>query len=147
MDIYEKLIELRDAERFGNLIGMKHVKVVRGYAEAELPVRPEFINLQGTIHGGVLLTLADVTGGTAACSYGKIVATVDNSYHFLRAKKDIKKLIAKATTIKAGRTIIVNDVKVLDQDGTLLGEGIFSYLPLDLPLEIFEPAATAEHSS
>ena len=144
MTLYEKLTELRDSEGFGAMIGMKHTKVERGYAEAELPVRPEFINLQGTMHGGVLLTLADVTGGTAACSFGNIVATIDNNYHFLRAGKNVTKLVAKARTIKAGRTVIVNDVQVLDQDGTLLGEGLFSYMPLDLPVETFKPAVVSD---
>ena len=134
-DFYQYLMKLRDAEYFGSMIGLHNTNAGRGFAEAELPIRPEFINLQGTIHGGIFLTLADVTGGTAACSYGKIVATVDNSYHFLRAGKDVKLLRAKARTIKAGKRIMVFDVTVSDQDGTLLGEGMFSYMALEQPIE------------
>ena len=82
------------------MLGLKHLEVREGYALTQLDVRPEFINLQGTIHGGVLLTLADVTGGTSACSYGNIVATVDNSYHFLKAGKDIKVLVDSLTLLQ-----------------------------------------------
>ena len=134
MTDFERLKALRDSEHFGAMIGLRHTRVEEGLAEAELPVRPEFINLQGTLHGGVLLTLADVTGGTAACSYGHIVATVDNSYHFLHAGKKVEKLVSRGQVIKAGRKIIVIEVTVSDQDGNLLGEGIFSYMPLDIPV-------------
>jgi acyl-CoA thioesterase len=138
---YEQLKQLRDSEGFGSMVGLRHTKVAEGTAEAEIPIRPEYINLQGTVHGGVLLTLADVTGGTAACSYGHIVATVDNSYHFLRAGKDVTLLKAKANVIKAGRKIMVFDVSVCDQDEILLGEGLFSYMPLDI-----EPDFSKLHS-
>ncbi len=134
MTDYEKIGKIRDSELFGSMIGLKHTYVGKGAAETELPVRPEFINLQGTIHGGILLTLADVTGGTAACSYGKIVATVSSDYHFLRAGTQITKLTAKAEEIRAGKRIMVYDVSVRDQDGLLLGRGIFSYMPLDQPI-------------
>ena len=134
-DFYSYLMKLRDAEYFGSSIGLHHTACREGYAEAELAVRPEFINLQGTIHGGIFLTLADVRGGTAACSYGNIVATVDNSYHFLRAGKDVRVLKAKARTIKAGRRLMVFDVTVSDQNGLLLGEGIFSYMALEQKIE------------
>ncbi|MDO4961544.1 MAG: PaaI family thioesterase [Eubacteriales bacterium] len=140
---FEYLKMLRDGELFGAQLGLKHTLVEEGHACTELVIKPEFINLQGTIHGGILLTLADVTGGTAACSYGKIVATVDNSYHFLRASKTTTRLTAEASTIKAGRRIIVVDVKVRDQDGELMGEGIFSYMPLDIEVK----QANEQHES
>ena len=131
---YNKLKQLRDGEYFGNMLGLKHIVVREGYASTELKVKREFINLQNTIHGGILLTLADVTGGTAACSYGNIVATVDNSYHFLRAREDIRMLRAEAKVIRAGRRLIVTEVLVSDEAGTLLGQGIFTYMPLDMPI-------------
>ncbi len=137
---YENLKRLRDSEGFGALLGMHHTRLSEGYAEAEIPIRPEFINLQGTVHGGVLLTLADVTGGTAACSFGSLVGTVDNNYHFLRAGRDVTKIIAKARAIKAGRKIMVFDVTVEDQNGKLLGEGLFSYMPLGIDIS-FEKAS------
>lgn len=133
---YEHLKKLRDSEGFGAMIGLHTTFLSEGVAVTEIDIRPEYINLQGTVHGGILLTLADVTGGTAACTYGNIVATVDNSYHFLRAGKDVTKLTARAEVIKAGRKIMVFDVKVTDQNGKLLGEGIFSYMPLDIEIKV-----------
>ena len=141
MEMLEYLKQIRNGEGFGAMIGLTHTRIEQGYAESELDMRPEYINLQGTVHGGVLLTAADVTGGTAACSYGRIVATVDNSYHFLRAGKNVTKLITRASVIKAGRKIMVFNVTVEDQEGTLLGQGIFSYMPLDIPVMQAGPEA------
>ena len=126
---YDKIRDIRNEESFGKRLGIRYTKVAEGEADAELPMRDEFLNIHNTVHGGILLTLADVTGGTAACTHGSSVVTVDNSYHFLRAGAKVSLLKAHAREIKAGKKIMVYDVTVFDQDDRLLGEGIFTYMP------------------
>lgn len=133
---YEKIREIRNDESFGKRLGIRYTRVAEGEADAELPMREEFLNLHKTVHGGILLTLADVTGGTAACTHGSSVVTVDNSYHFLRAGADVSLLRAHAREIKAGRKLMVYDVSIFDQDDKLLGEGIFTYMPTGNPLYV-----------
>lgn len=125
----ERVREIRNNESFGKRLGIVYTRVAAGEADAELPMKDEFLNLHNTVHGGILLTLADVTGGTAACTHGSTVVTVDNSYHFLRAGSDVTLLKAHAREIKAGRKLLIYDVTISDQDGRLLGEGIFTYMP------------------
>ncbi len=126
---YEKIKQIRNEESFGKRLGIVYTKLSLGECDAELPMKEEFLNIHKTVHGGILLTLADVTGGTAACSHGSTVVTVDNSYHFLRAGSDVTLLKAHAREIKAGHKIMVYDVTISDQNDTLLGEGIFTYMP------------------
>ena len=133
---YEKIRDIRNDESFGKRLGIRYTRVAAGEADAELPMREEFLNLHKTVHGGILLTLADVTGGTAACTHGSSVVTVDNSYHFLRAGANVSLLKAHAREIKAGKKIMVYDVSIYDQDDTLLGEGIFTYMPTGNPLYV-----------
>ncbi|MDO5775839.1 MAG: PaaI family thioesterase [Eubacteriales bacterium] len=126
---YEKIKQTRNDEGFGKRLGIVYTDVSEGSCDAELVMKDQFLNLHRTVHGGILLTLADVTGGTAACSHGSSVVTIDSNYHFLRAGSDVTKLRAHAREIKAGRKIMVYDVTIYDQNDTLLGEGIFSYMP------------------
>ena len=61
---YEKLCRIRNEQNaFGNLVGVKIVEIREGYARAELEVTPELSNPIGSLHGGCLFTMADVTGG------------------------------------------------------------------------------------
>ena len=60
--------------------------------------------------------------------------------HDERTGRDVTKIIAKAQAIKAGRKIMVFDVTVEDQNGKLLGEGLFSYMPLGIDIS-FEKAS------
>lgn len=126
---YEKIKDIRNNESFGKRLGIVYTNVAAGECDAELNMRDELLNLHNTVHGGILLTLADVTGGTAACTHGSTVVTVDSNYHFLRAGVNVTTLKSHAREIKAGRRLMIYDVTITDQDGTLLGEGIFTYMP------------------
>ena len=126
---YEKIRQTRNNERFGKCLGVTFTNVRQGECDAILPMKEEFLNVHNTVHGGILLTLADVTGGTAACTHGSTVVTVDNNYHFLRAGANVKLLKAHAREIKAGHKLMIYDISIYDQDDVLLGEGIFTYMP------------------
>ena len=75
---YEKIKDIRNNESFGKRLGIVYTNVAAGECDAELNMRDELLNLHNTVHGGILLTLADVTGGTAACTHGSTVVTVDS---------------------------------------------------------------------
>ena len=126
---YNRIKQIRNEDTFSSRLGIVYTDVSEGSCDAELPVKKEFLNLHDTVHGGILLTLADVTGGTAACTHGSTVVTVENSYHYLRPGANVKKLKAHAREIKAGKQLMIYDITISDQDGTLLGEGIFTYMP------------------
>ena len=68
---YELLRDIRNRKNaFGNLVGVKIVEIREGYAKTELEVRPELMNPIDSLHGGVLFTMIDITGGSAAVSHG-----------------------------------------------------------------------------
>ncbi|MEN6462169.1 MAG: PaaI family thioesterase [Syntrophomonas sp.] len=56
--------------------GMKIMKMEEGYAEAELDYKPGHRNFMGTLHGGSLSTLADITDGVSIISFGKLVVNI-----------------------------------------------------------------------
>ena len=88
---YEKLRELRNKQnRFGDLAGVRIVEIREGYARTELEVKPEFLNPIGSVHGGCLFTMADITGGSAAVSHGEQVTTADADIRYLRPGINVK---------------------------------------------------------
>ena len=122
---YENIIKTRnDSNAFAKLIGLRITKMVTD----------ELKNPINSVHGGVLFTVADVTGGGAAASHGRPATTIDSSFHYLRPGLNTTKLIGKAREMKAGKNILVYDVSVEDQDGVVLAEGIFSFMVLNKPI-------------
>lgn len=133
---YNKLIEIRnESNAFANYIGLKLTKISEGYAETELMVTESLLNPINSVQGGVLFTVADVTGGGAAASHGRHITTIDGSIHYLRPGLNTTKITGKARELKAGKNILVYDVSVEDQDGVVLAEGIFSYKAFDRVIE------------
>ena len=100
---YEQLRERRNEKNaFGNLVGVKIVEIREGYARTELEVRPELMNPVNSVHGGVLFTMIDITGGSAAVSHGENVTTVDADIRYLRPGIGVNKLVCEASRRPSG---------------------------------------------
>ena len=128
---FEKIIEKRnEANVFAKKLGNRLTELSLGYAVAEADVDETSLNPQQVVHGGLLYTLADVAGGGASCTHGYYVATANANFHYLRAGINTKKLIATATEVKAGHTIMVYEIDVKDQDGNELAKGLFTFVSL-----------------
>ena len=128
---YEKIIQYRnETNAFANLIGLKITEMDKGYCKTYMPINGDGFNPIDSVHGGAIFTVGDVTGGGAASSYGYQVTTVSASINYLRAGLDTTELVGKAREIKAGKRLMTYDVEIMDQHGTILAEGIFSYMSL-----------------
>lgn len=134
---FEKLKNFRNfGNAFAKTMNLTVTDIQLGYAEAAMPVTEHSMNPIGSVHGGCLYTIADVAGGAAACSHGYLVTTLDADFHYLRPGIGSTRLTAVAREIKAGKRVLVYDISVMDQDGTVLAQGIFSYMSLgkEVPL-------------
>lgn len=127
MSFQEVIDEINATNAFGNYLGIQIEEVTAGYARVSLEIKPEYTNPYKTIHGGVLYTVADMAGGTAAYSYGQPVVTVDSNFHFLHAGKNVTKLTGIGKEKRNGKSISVMDVDILDQDENVLCSGTFTY--------------------
>ena len=133
---YMSIEEIRnyrnEYNHFANLIGLTITEMGEGYGVTKMAVTDQMRNPVGSVHGGAIATTADVAGGSAASSLGHPVTTLDCSLHYLRpGLSDCTEIIGRGTVIKGGRRVIVVDVEVSGQDGTVLARGIYTYATLD----------------
>lgn len=136
---YNKLIEFRNANNaFANLTSCKVTAISQGKAIVEHYTLKDSMNPAGSVHGGLLFTMADIAAGSAACSYGSHATTVSSSFNFLRPALNAEKIIATATEIKHGKRLMVFNVTLEDENGTLLCNGTFTYTSLDKPINLDE---------
>ncbi len=102
-----------------------------GLVVVEMPVRPEAFNASGNLHGGALATLIDVAGGSCAARASgfdpvtESLVTADLHVRYLgRPKGDVVR--AEARVMRAGRMLIVVEIRVLDPFDNLIACGDFS---------------------
>jgi uncharacterized protein (TIGR00369 family) len=83
-----------------------------------LPYREDVTNGSGTIHGGVLATLADTAVAFALSTNfdGKMgFATADLTIHYLRRARS--EVLARARILKKGTRVNVGEVEIVDVAG------------------------------
>jgi uncharacterized protein (TIGR00369 family) len=94
-----------------------------------LGYRKELTNGSGTVHGGILATLADTAVAFALSTNfdGKMgFATADLTIHYLaRARSDVR---ARARILKKGRRVNVGDVEITDAAGRLVARALATFL-------------------
>ncbi len=146
-EYYEQLRIHRSLENpFAMKNGIIVTRLEKGHAVVEMDVDEDKLNVNGTVHGGCLFTMCDMTAGAAANSYGHYVTTVDANMHFLRPAVGVTHLVAENREIKAGKTLIINEVTIRNQDGLEIAVGVFTFMQLEAkcPERIALEASLAE---
>ncbi len=118
-----------DQSPFQRLIGLELVRAEAGEVDMRLPWRPEFRRADDSdwYHGGILSALIDIAGDYAIASkLGRTVPTIDLRVDYLRPAL-AGDLMARARTVKLGRTVGVADVEVQDAKGAVVAIGRCAY--------------------
>jgi len=116
-------------------MGIRITDLDYGWARAEMVYQNAHINPNGSVHGGLIFSLADSVAGTAASTRGNKIVTSTGSIYFLNPAFQPKKLIAEANELKAGRSLMTYDVKIKTDEGLLVAKAVMEYHKL--PERIF----------
>jgi 1,4-dihydroxy-2-naphthoyl-CoA hydrolase len=119
--------------------GTHFLEVSAERAVAELAFRPDLAQLTGLFHGGVILSLADETA--TACSVASVMPdgawdpakfplTIQLSANLIR-NTNTGKLIAEAAPLHRGRTSMVMQTTVRDEQGRVMAVITATLLVLD----------------
>lgn len=107
-------------------------KIEKGACDCEMELDPSrHGNPNGTVQGGALSTLADITTSYAVASIGTGTCTVSGKIDMLRGKIPEGVLTCRAEVVKAGGTLIWTEMKIRDEAGSLIAKG--EYLNFRIP--------------
>ena len=108
-------------------------KIEKGACDCEMELDPSrHGNPNGTVQGGALSTLADITTSYAVTTLGTGTCTVSGKIDMLRGKVPEGTLTCRAEVVKAGGTLIWTDMWIRDEAGSLIAKG--EYLNFRIPL-------------
>lgn len=118
----------RELQRENPFMQHNHIEielVERDHAVLRLDVRPESKNPHGTVHGGMLWTMADNATAIAAHTDGRTYVTQNGSLYFLHNQSD-GILRAEAIVQYRGKSTVLVDVRVSGTGGRVLANGTYS---------------------
>ena len=113
---------------FIDLLKAKAEHWEKGRAVASVVIRPELRNSWQYAHGGVVMTLLDVTMGSAARSmvpHAAGVVTVDMSVSFVSAGEG--RLTVEARVLRSGGSIVFCEGEMRDEAGELVAKAMASF--------------------
>jgi uncharacterized protein (TIGR00369 family) len=112
----------RELTPFAKFMGIAITQLTPDHVEAELPVREEFRNRRGFLHGGALMAFADTLGGTAATANlkpGQSTATIESKTNFFSVVEIGDVVHAACVPLHRDRSTIVLETRITRGDGKL----------------------------
>jgi uncharacterized protein (TIGR00369 family) len=108
-------------------------RVDTGVVDVAMDVQPHHLNLMGTLHGGMIATLADTATGLALRSTleeGLTFTTTHLGVTFLAPARE-GHVLARGRVVKTGRRFGYAEADVVDESGTLLARAsaTFAVMP------------------
>lgn len=114
---------------FNGLLGLEVIRFHKDGVTVACTVRPELLNSQGVLHGGVTATLVDAAVGMSSVRHldGKrLVTTVELKLnYFLPITQG--RITARGRLLRVGSSLIVGSVEVKDHRRRLAAFGTATY--------------------
>ena len=122
--LFQDLQDRLQGSEFYRWAGVELVDASPGSVEIAFVAGPHHLNLQGSVHGGILATLADTAMGLAVRTVlqpGRRHVTVQLGVEFLSPGRP-GTIVARGRSIKIGSQLGFAEAEVMDPAGRLLAK-------------------------
>lgn len=119
---------------FWDHIRIEEISAKDGHSHIECKIFKELLNGAGFVHGGALATLIDAAIGSAVRSTLDLSkqhsATVDLNVKYIKGGRG-NLLTAKASLAHRGRTLVVGNAEIFDDEQNLVAIGSATFMILN----------------
>lgn len=119
-DIYEVIRARVTKEPFAGKLGMKLIKIDKGYSVVEMKLTQEMENIFGMTHGGAIFSLIDEAFETASNSHGTVAFALNMNVTYISAPRTGDSLRAEAKEISKTSRTGNYSIKVTDSKGNMI---------------------------
>ena len=130
----ENVVELRAKEAkepIARFLKMRLVELTPGYAKVAMKVRPEYLNFNGLIFGGIIVAVADQAFAYATNSLIQPSIASQFNIHFIAGPSVNDELIAECRVVKSGRRVGISEMTVTNQEGKLIAKATGTTIPVE----------------
>ena len=107
-------------EPFVQKFGLKLTALDEGYSRVEMNFTPDMENIFGLAHGGAIFALIDEAFETASNSHGTMAVALNMNITYVSSPAPGSKLTAEAKEFSRTAKTANYDIKVRDEQGTLI---------------------------
>ncbi len=126
----EKLKELAKDEPIASFLGLELVELSPGHARVTMQMKPEYINFNGMVFGGIISAVADQAFAFATNSVITPNVASQFNIHFIAAAAAGDTLTAECNVMKSGKRVCVSEIKVTNQEGKVVAMCTGTTIPL-----------------
>jgi acyl-CoA thioesterase len=119
--------EICQDPNYDNFLGIEMIDLKEGTVSFKLAVSDRHCNIYGTVHGGILASISDITMGATCLTLGKSIVTIDLNISYIRNSQKGSILTSVGQLIGSGNSIIRTEGKVFDERQRLLVVSRASY--------------------
>jgi acyl-CoA thioesterase len=130
----EFVTELKTREKdepVASFLDMSLVELTPGYARVKMPVKQEYLNFNGYIFGGIIMSLVDQAFAYATNSLNFPSVASQINIHFMAAPGVGDELIGECQVLKNGRRAAVSEMTVTGREGKLIAKATGTTIPIN----------------
>jgi acyl-CoA thioesterase len=129
-DSLAKLIARVETEPIASFLKLKAIEISRGYAKVSMKMRPEYVNFNGVIFGGIITAVVDQAFALATNSLILPSLATQLNVHFVSGVSPDDELTAECRVLKSGRRVGISEITVNNQDGKLVAKATGTTIPI-----------------
>ncbi len=129
--IVEALKAKADKEPVARFLGTELIELSTGYAKVTMEMKPEYINFNDVVFGGIIMSLADQAFAYATNSVFTPNVASQFNIHFVASASAGDRLTAECRVVKAGKRVCISEMTVTNQDGKLIAKASGTTIPLN----------------
>ncbi len=129
-DMVARLKITEKTEPIASFLDMRLVELAPGFARVAMKMKPEYLNFNGFVFGGIIMSLADQAFAYASNSVSPSSVSIQFNIHFLNGPRPDDELIAEAHVLKNGRRAGTTEMNVTDSSGKLIARATGITIPI-----------------
>jgi acyl-CoA thioesterase len=129
-DSLETLRARMVGEPIASFLNIKVLEVSPGYARVSMKMRPEFLNFNGVIFGGIVSALADHAFSLAINSLSLPSLSTQFNIYLLAAAAVDDELTAEGKVLRSGKRVGITEMTVTNQTGKLIAKATGTTIPM-----------------
>lgn len=126
----EHLKTVSKTEPISAFLETRLLEISEGFARVAMKMKPDYLNFNGMVFGGIISAVADQAFAYATNSVITPNVATQFNIHFVAVAKDSDELFAECRVIKSGKRVCISEMTVTDQENRLIARATGTTIPL-----------------
>lgn len=129
-DSVANLREMAKNEPIARFFDFKVLELGPSYAKASMKMKPEYLNINGVVFGGIVMSIADQVFGLAVNTVAHPSIAAEFHIYLLSRVEPSDELVAECRMIKNGKRLGFSEITVNNQRGELVARATGVTIPV-----------------